>query len=277
MVMELTDILEIQEVLKDCHDSKSGGHLGMTGTIDKIQKNYSWPSMIKDIKDYVETCDVCQRCKHSRVVKIPMKVTSVAKEVFFRVMIDLVGPFTETIKGSKYVLSIMCDLSKYVVLVPLKDATAESVAIGLSERLFCIFGVPVEILSDRAQNFLGKVMQSLCKLFKIKKVNTTSFRPQSNPIEAYHFVLNSYLRCLTETSKTEWDEILPYAAFSYNTKTHSSTNYTPFEVVFGRQANLPLSIHRKPDPVYNYDDVVMDIRQKNQLTWSIARENSKKK
>jgi hypothetical protein len=81
---------------------------------------------------------------------------------------------------------------------------------------------------------------------------------------------------LTETSKTELDELLPYAAFSYNTKTHSSTNYTPFEVVFGRQANVPLSLHRKPDPVYSYEDVVMDIRQKNQLTWSIARENSGK-
>jgi hypothetical protein len=67
---------------------------------------------------------------------------------------------------------------------------------------------------------------------------------------------------------------LPYAAFSYNTKTHSSTKYTPFEVVFGRQANLSLSIQRKPDPVYNYDDVVMDIKRKNQITWAVVKENS---
>jgi len=39
---------------------------------------------------------------------------------------------------------------------------------------------------------------------------------------------------------TEWDELLEYA-FSYNTSTHESTGYTPYELVFGKIARLSSS------------------------------------
>jgi hypothetical protein len=52
----------------------------------------------------------------------------------------------------------------------------------LSWILFCIFSAPDEILSDKAAIFTGKVIQSLCRLFKIKKLNSISFRPQTQGV-----------------------------------------------------------------------------------------------
>jgi Integrase zinc binding domain/Integrase core domain len=271
---ELTDVVEIKQALKDCHDSKVGGHQGIAATTEKIERYYVWPSMTKDIREYVENCSICKKCKPSKIKKIPMKVTSTSSSCFARVIIDLVGPFKETPNGSKYVLSMMCDLSRYVILVALPDATAESVARGLSEKLICVFSAPSEILSDRAQNFLSKVMQCMCKLFKIKKVNSTAWRPQTQaPLERYHASLGSYLRCFNDKIRNDWDTLLPYTAFAFNTKVHASTGFTPFEIVFGKAPNLPLSLHRTPEPVYNYDDVVTDIKNKHQTTWAQVKDN----
>jgi hypothetical protein len=273
-LIELTGQSEIQHVLKEGHGSMIGGHQGIAGTMDRIQGNYFWPNMTKDIKEYVENCDICHRSKHSKIKRVPMKITSTAKSTFSRIVIDLVGPFKETSTGSKYVLSMMCDLSRYVILVAIPDATAESVAKGLSEKLFCVFSAPDEILSDKAANFTGKVIQSLCRLFKIKKLNSTSFRPQSQGfLERFHLQMASYLRCFLQNSKEEWDTLLPYAAFSHNTKKHPSTGYSPFRIVFGKEAKWPLALHRKPEPTYNYRDIVEEIKRKNQLTWSMVREN----
>ena len=40
--------------------------------------------------------------------------------------------------------------------------------------------------------------------------------------------------------KDMWDQFIDSSVFAYNTSTHESTHYTPFEVMFGRRARLPI-------------------------------------
>ncbi|RWR99018.1 integrase core domain protein-like protein, partial [Dinothrombium tinctorium] len=40
----------------------------------------------------------------------------------------------------------------------------------------------------------------------------------------------------------DWDSILPFATFAYNTSVHAVTGFTPFELIFGRTAVLPQDI-----------------------------------
>jgi len=42
------------------------------------------------------------------------------------------------------------------------------------------------------------------------------------------------------------------------------TKYTPYEIVFGRKANLPGQLQQRTAPLYNYDDIVYDLKQKLQ-------------
>jgi preprotein translocase subunit YajC len=51
------------------------------------------------------------------------------------------------------------------------------------------------------------------------------------------------------------------------------TKYTPYEVLFGRKANIPGQLQQKTAPVYNYDDIVFEVKQKLQTCHEIAREN----
>lgn len=59
-------------------------------------------------------------------------------------------------------------------------------------------------------------------------------------MERSHHVLMVYLR--TQVLKeTDWDEHITLTMFSYNSSIHESTNYSPFELIFGRHPRTPTS------------------------------------
>ncbi|CAF4763400.1 unnamed protein product, partial [Rotaria sp. Silwood2] len=39
--------------------------------------------------------------------------------------------------------------------------------------------------------------------------------------------------------RTDWDEVLQFVTFNYNTSIHATTKETPFEMMHGRQVTLP--------------------------------------
>ncbi|CAG8789615.1 1639_t:CDS:1, partial [Dentiscutata erythropus] len=43
------------------HDAPSAGHFGIRATTDRTRQRYFWSSMGRDIRNYVESCDICQR------------------------------------------------------------------------------------------------------------------------------------------------------------------------------------------------------------------------
>ena len=56
------------EILKLCHSGISCHH-GNRRTKDKILKHYFWPNVIRDTKNYVRSCDACQRIENGGEVK----------------------------------------------------------------------------------------------------------------------------------------------------------------------------------------------------------------
>ena len=80
--------------------------------------------------------------------------------------------------------------------------------------------------------------------FKIKHIKTTSFHPQFNgSLERTHAVVKDLIRTsLRDNDDKEWDEILNFICLGYNTAVHEGTGFTPFELTFGRKANLPSAI-----------------------------------
>ena len=45
-----------------------------------------------------------------------------------------------------------------------------------------------------------------------------------------------------EEKKDSWEEYLDTCVYAYNTASHESTQYTPFELMFGRKALLLIDI-----------------------------------
>lgn len=187
--------------------------------------------MTNDIKNYVKKCQICEKTKVVTNTKVPMEISSLGEMLFDHCYIDFVGPIPQSENGNKYIFTAVCDVTKVLVAVPTKDCTALTAAECLLEHIICRYNIPSKLISDNASNFVSKVIKELTNLFSINKIFTTPYHPQSNIVERAHRTLNAYLRAYTDKNKDTWDSLLKYATFAYNNAVHSTTGFTPHELL----------------------------------------------
>lgn len=279
--LTFTDAIQHNIPIKENHLSPLGGHQGITRTLKRIKLSYYWKGMVKDITNVITKCQTCQLNKVSRINKVPMKITTTSSRVFERVFVDIVGPLTVSYHHNKYILTFQDDLTKYSEAIPIPNQEARTVAEALVTRIICIHGMPEAILTDKGSNFLSDCFKEVCKLLKVSKLQTTPYHPQTNgALERSHRGLSEYLRNFVQKDPLEWCQWLPYAMFVYNTTPHSTTNFTPHELVYGFPARIPTALSTKPNLSYNYENYVSELKARLQHSHLIARKNivsSKKK
>ena len=160
---------------------------------------------------------------------------------------DIVGgrdSFPLTPRGHRYILTMIDCFTRYAIAVPLVDQSAEVVIAAIIGNYITVYGTPRRILTDQGRNFESEEFAKFCNLFRIFKVRTTAYRPQSNGIcERFNQTLkNSLVKILSKAQQDSWDLYLNFAVFSYNFSIHSSTGFTPFFLTFGSEARLPPDI-----------------------------------
>ena len=183
-------------LIKEYHESAIGGHDGMTKTNDKLTHEYYWRAMQADVGQFIRGCPDCQTQKLVRIkTKLPMIISDTPARPFSKISIDFVAPKEPTSAENQYILTIQDNFSKYCVLVPVRQATAEEVTRALTEKLICYFGSPVTLISDQGPHFMNRTLEEFAWIFKINKSSTTVYHPQSNGgIERMHHTLNEYLK-----------------------------------------------------------------------------------
>lgn len=252
--------LEQDKIIKLYHDSPhNGGHTGIKRTICKIKNKFIWKNLNKMVKNYVNNCDACLRNKQIRHIKEKLVITETPSTCFETISIDTVGPLT-LVNGYRYILSIQCDLSKYIECVPMETKEAKTVAKALVEKIILKYGAFKRLKSDMGSEFLNETMKEVCKLLKIEHITSTPYHHETlGSIERNHRVLNEYL--LSFTTDFNWDEWIPYFVFSYNTTPHTDTHYTPYELIFGKLASMPTEILNSfREPIYNLENYANELK-----------------
>ncbi|XP_011858317.1 PREDICTED: uncharacterized protein LOC105555885, partial [Vollenhovia emeryi] len=59
----------------------------------------------------------------------------------------------------------------------------------------------------------------------------------------------------------------------YNTTPHSTTGYTPHELIYGHRATLPTALTQPPRQTYSYDDYAQELRERMRATQQTAKEH----
>ena len=118
------------------------------------------------------------------------------------------------------------------------------------EDICCKFGVPLELLSDRGPGFRAELMDFLCAKMKIKRRYTTPYYPQCNGLnERFNGELVQILAKVTEHQGKNWDLELLGALWAYRTSVKTSIGFTPFHLVYGKEALMPVlattKLHKK--------------------------------
>lgn len=230
-------------VLEEYHAGKFGGHMGIRRTFEKIQERYYWPKMYSQVKRYVKGCDLCQRMKSAKTLYGLLQPVE-ASTPFHTVGLDIVGPFQSS-RRYKYVVVAIDYLTKYIEAKPVTNIEASTIQSFIENRLVLKHGCPLSIITDRGTQMIAKSTQKYLEHRGIRHSPTTTYHPAANGlVERANQTIKQMIRLLT-ASGDKWPDTLPYIVFCYNTGYQDSTRYSPFYLVYGRDAVLPL------DVVYN--------------------------
>ena len=250
-------------VLEHLHDLPTGAHLCAEKVLEKARSLFYWPQMKKKIELYIQQCDLCAARKLKKRKHAYLGGNQLG-EPMERISLDILGPLPVTDKGNKFVLVITDLYSKWTEAFGVPDQEAKTIANVFLNEFVCRFGTPLQILSDQGRNFESQLFQELCKLLKIDKIRTSPLHPQSNGVvERFNRTLGNMLAMFCENQQRSWDEHLPKVMMAYRSAINSTTNYTPNQIVLGRNIVLPLqafTVHPSKEGV-SIDQYVANLQQ----------------
>ncbi|GFU21149.1 hypothetical protein TNCV_5115491 [Trichonephila clavipes] len=230
------------DILRHFHDAPTAGHLGFAKTYDRIRKRFYWPGMYRNVVRYVMHCRECQRRKSvpqrppGRLVPIPPAIAP-----FHRIGIDLLGRFPKSAHGNKWIIVCTDYSTRYAITKALPTAEVDEIAKFLLEEIVLRHGAPRVIITDRGAVFRSRLVSSLVDLCNIDHRFTTAYHSQTNGLtERFNKTLADMLSMYVDVEQKNWDEILPFITFAYNTAKQETTGFTPFYLLHGREAETTL-------------------------------------
>ncbi len=197
--------------------------------------------MTLDIEQYIKTCGSCITRKTLPQKSDPLShITS--NGPLDLVCIDFLSLEPDT-KGIANVLVITDHFTCYAQAFPTKDQRAVTVAKVLVEKLFVHYGLPSRIHSDQGRDFECRLIRELLGMLGIQKSRTTPYHPQGDPQpERFNRTLLSMLGTLDPANKSKWSQYIPQLVHAYNCTKNEATGYSPYHLLFGREARLPIDV-----------------------------------
>jgi hypothetical protein len=243
--------------LHDAHDSAIAGHFGFEKTYGHLHSRFFWPSMAKDTRLYVQTCESCQRTKPSNQLPAGLlQPLPIPERPWHTVTMDFVGPLPKTPRGFDSITVFVDKLTKQVHFVPCHTTdSASQIARIFFDHIFRLHGMPTTIVSDRDAKFTSRFWKELGRLMDVHLAMSTAFHPQTDgQTERANRTLVTMLRNFVDQRQTNWDLLLSAAEFATNNAINTSTGVSPFFFNTGIHPNVPMSLlapSSGPNPAVN--------------------------
>ena len=238
------------------------GHQGMVKTKQRIRSTMWFPGIDAAVEEAVAYCNSCQAATDTKQ-KEPLKTSSLPPQPWMNVNTDLFGPIDG---GSEYVLLVQDTYSRYPVAEIIHSTSAKAV-IPAMERTFAQFGVPEYVGSDNGPPYNSFEFEQFSKYMGFKHGPKIPLAPWTNGmVENF----NHNLKKLLMTSKLQqanWRKELQTLLTAYRGTPHSTTGYSPAEVLFnGRQYRTRLPAMRSTEaPKFHGDIVKKDAARKEAM------------
>ena len=124
--------------------------------------------MSTDVRTHIEGCLSCPHRKSShRPSKLPFGHRPVTRALQC-VALDLVE-YKGLSQENRFILSVIDHLTRFVIMIPIKDRAARTIVRHLIERVFSVFGPPEPLHSDQGKEFENELVKELQSVFLYKK------------------------------------------------------------------------------------------------------------
>ena len=232
------------QLLHDHHDAPIAGHQGIERTYAALYDHFYWPRMNNEVRQYVKSCDSCQRIKASQQAPAGLlQPLPIPQQPWEQVSMDFITQLPRTKAGFDAIVVFVDTFSKMVHFVPTKTtATAPDTARIFFDQIFKLHGLPKSIVSDRDAKFTSRFWQTLFQSMGTKLAMSTAFHPQTDgQTERANRTLEDMLRAFVSYRQDDWDDHLASAEFACNNAPNASTGMSPFRMNHGRDPYNPYS------------------------------------
>ena len=241
-------------------------HPGEARTLETIRQHFTWKTLAKDVRKFVQMCERCQHYKKQRKSYgiLPVKQHD-PQQPWIEVHVDLIGPWTipqrprckPKLSKTKddddepfqlLALTAIDPVTNWIELVAIPNKESITVARAFDRAWLCRYPRPLKCLHDRGTEFTGIEFQELLQSYGIKDKTSSSGNPQSNAIlERTHQVIANQLRSLLLMAVELVDlaslqqELLAPVQWAMNSTYHTTLQATPAQLAFQRDMILPTS------------------------------------
>uniref|UniRef100_A0A2D4IPV6 Gypsy retrotransposon integrase-like protein 1 n=1 Tax=Micrurus lemniscatus lemniscatus TaxID=129467 RepID=A0A2D4IPV6_MICLE len=250
-------------ILKLCHDDKRAGHFGFLKTLHLVKRQFWWPHMRAFIDKYVKGCKECAMSKYRIGKPIgPLQVVAEPTHPWQEIAMDFIVDLPQS-QGHTVIWTVIDMFSKQAHFIPCKSLpSAKQLASLFIKHIYRLHGAPSRIISDRGVQFTAQFWRSFLAILGTSQGLSSAYHPCTNgAAERANALIERYLRSYTSLQQTKWIEFIPFAEYAYNNTVHSSTGYSPFFIVYGKEFK-PLPDLTQDTPEHRLNPSVHE--------WSIA-------
>lgn len=223
-----------ESVIRSAHDPPQASHGGSYKTLKRLREFFFWPGMASQTRKYVSRCDVCKSSKPpNQIMRPPMGKQIVVERPFQQIYIDLLGPYPPSKDGYTSLFVCLDNLTKFILIKPLRKATSKNIIEFLVKDVFSIFSTPQNIFSDNGKQFVSESFKKMLNDFGICHLKTPYYSPQANASERVNRSLIAAIRSYLKEDHREWDRFIHHIAASLRSSIHQAIKTSPFQALVG--------------------------------------------
>jgi transposase InsO family protein len=164
---------------------------------------------------------------------------------------DFITGLPRTNKQHDSIMVVVDKLTKVAHFVPVKTThTAANIAEIFMKEIARLHGIPRTIVSDRDTKFTSNLWRGLFKGFGTNLNFSTTYHPQTDgKIERVNRIIEDMLRMYVMDKPSKWEDYLHLVEFAYNNGYQDSLRMSPFEALYGRKCDTPVSWDNPTDRV----------------------------
>ena len=138
----------------------------------------------------------------------------------------------------KYLIVAIKYFTKWIEVEPVSQITVHKVQHFVWKNIVFRFGIPRHLVSDNGTQFISQQLCKLCSKLDIKHIFVSVERPRTNvQVESTNRVLLRGLKRRLVKAIGIWPKEVPRIWWAYHTTPQSTTKETPFNLVYGSDAN----------------------------------------
>jgi hypothetical protein len=229
------------DLMQRMHDQY--GHLSYASLVNVLESRAWWPTMEKDLREFVASCPNCQIHQRQRISQereYAQLVTDPFIQPFQRWGIDLIGRLPKTMDGNRWIITAIDYATGWPIAKAIPKATEEAIAEFIHDEIYMHYGAPQEIFTDGGKNLWGGAVQKYLEKIKTLHKGTSPYHPRTNgKVERLNGIVGTMLGKLLLNKPTKlWDLYLNQAVFACRIRTHTTMKTSPFYLLYGRHPHL---------------------------------------